>query len=207
MFNYEENERKIKAATLRCIRESFSYNGIDDMDEDPYSWGDEETDTMSGNTKSGSSFKRRYFVPKMIDVTLTITKKSANKKKVICTVKSTSPATGQPFVLKNIVLEKQGTMWNDVSDFDLSTLQKNKAYRDAEINMPQALYSFLSNVVCCVPENAMDDDDYEVSEDDMNRAVLPVITNLVNKALKNDGVATTSLESPYTDEYINSKNR
>lgn len=150
---------------------------------------------------------RGYVVPKNIDITLSITQMSANKKKAICTLSSKAPATGQPFVLKNIVLEKQGNMWNDVSKFDVGKLWKNKVYYDAEINMPQALYSFLSNILSCVPEDAEDPADYEVSFEDVERTVLPVITKLVNDALKNNGVATITLKSPFTDDYINAKNR
>ena len=110
---------------------------------------------------------KRYVVPKNIDITLSITQMSANKKKAICALSSKAPATGQPFVLKNIVLEKQGNMWNDVSKFDVGKLWKNKAYYDAEINMPEALYSFLSHILPCMPEGTEDPEDYEVSWEDV----------------------------------------
>ena len=88
MFSYEENEKRVNKAIMRCLNERFEFGGFD------------EPETFSGNTTGGMSIKQRYEIPKKIDITLEITSK--DKRSVVGNVSLKDPKTGKPLTFEGV---------------------------------------------------------------------------------------------------------
>ena len=82
MFSYEENEKVVNKAIMKCLNERFEFGGFD------------EPESFSGNTTGGMSIKQGYIIPKKIDIKLEITSK--NKNEVVGDVSLKDPKTGKP---------------------------------------------------------------------------------------------------------------
>ena len=82
MFNYEENEKAVNKAIMKCLNERFEFGGFG------------EPESFSGNTTGGMSIKQGYEIPKKIDIRLEITSKDKNK--VVGDVSLKDPETGKP---------------------------------------------------------------------------------------------------------------
>jgi hypothetical protein len=82
MFSYEENEKVVNKAIMKCLNERFEFGGFD------------EPESFSGNTTGGMSIKQGYEIPKKIDIRLEITSKDKNE--VVGDVSLKDPETGKP---------------------------------------------------------------------------------------------------------------
>jgi hypothetical protein len=82
MFNYEENEKRVNKAIMKCLNERFEFGGFD------------EPESYSGNTTGGMSIKQGYEIPKKIDIRLE--KTSEDENKVVGDVSLKDPETGKP---------------------------------------------------------------------------------------------------------------
>jgi hypothetical protein len=88
MFNYEENEKAVNKAIMKCLNERFEFGGFD------------EPESFSGNTAGGMSIKRGYEIPKKIDIRLEITSK--DKRSVVGDVSLKDPKTGEPLTFEGV---------------------------------------------------------------------------------------------------------
>ena len=82
MFSYEENEKAVNKAIMKCLNERFEFGGFD------------EPETFSGNTTGGMSIKQGYEIPKKIDIRIEITSK--DKYNAVGDVSLKDPKTGKP---------------------------------------------------------------------------------------------------------------
>lgn len=88
MFSYEENEKAVSKAIMKCLNERFEFGGFD------------EPETFSGNTTGGMSIKQGYEIPKNIDIRLEITSK--DKRSVVGDVSLKDPKTGKPLYFSGV---------------------------------------------------------------------------------------------------------
>jgi hypothetical protein len=139
MFSYEENEKAVSKAIMKCLNERFEFGGFD------------EPESFSGNTTGGMSIKQGYEIPKKIDIKLEITSK--DKDKVVGNVFTKNPKTGKPIEFKNVVFEKVELDWSarewqvplegmwSESDSDESASDYKTEYR--------GLFGFIESIVEC----------------------------------------------------------
>ena len=139
MFSYEENEKAVSKAIMKCLNERFEFGGFD------------EPESFSGNTTGGMSIKQGYEIPKKIDIKLEITSKDKNK--VVGNVFTKNPKTGKPIEFKNVVFEKLELDWSSPqwvdplvgmwheTDSDTSASDYKTEYR--------GLFGFIESIVKC----------------------------------------------------------
>ena len=82
MFSYEENEKVVNKAIMKCLNERFEFGGFD------------EPESFSGNTTGGMSIKQGYEIPKKVDIRIEITSK--DKRSAVGNVSLKDPETGKP---------------------------------------------------------------------------------------------------------------
>lgn len=139
MFSYEENDKLVKNAIMKCLNERFEFGGFD------------EPESYSGNTTGGMSIKQGYEIPKKIDIRLEITSKDNNR--VVGNVYTKNPKTGKPIEFTNVVFEKFEADWHDSEwvdqlegmwyeiDSDVSASDFKTFYR--------GLFGFIESIVKC----------------------------------------------------------
>lgn len=139
MFSYEENEKAVKKAIMKCLNERFEFGGFD------------EPESFCGNTTGGMSIKQGYEIPKKIDIKLEITSK--DKDNVVGNVFTKNPKTGKPIEFTNVVFEKfeseytefqwidkMNGLWFEI-DSDASASDYKTEYR--------GLFGFIESIVKC----------------------------------------------------------
>ena len=82
MFSYEENEKAVNKAIMKCLNERFEFGGFD------------EPESFSGNTTGGMSIKQGYEIPKKVDIRIEIISK--DKRSAVGDVSLKDPETGKP---------------------------------------------------------------------------------------------------------------
>jgi hypothetical protein len=108
MFNYEENEKRVNKAIMKCLNERFEFGGFD------------EPETFSGNTAGDMSIKQGYEIPKKIDIKLEVTSDGEPwVKKGNVSLKD--PKTGKPLSFNDIEFERIG-------DFGFGSPEDNIGY-------------------------------------------------------------------------------
>ena len=139
MFSYEENEKLVKNAIMKCLNERFEFGGFD------------EPESYSGNTTGGMSIKQGYEIPKKIDIKLEITSKDKNK--VVGNVFTKNPKTGKPIEFTNVVFEKLDVGWSDSQWVDqLNGLWYEIYSDDSESDFEtkfRGLFGFIESIVKC----------------------------------------------------------
>ena len=81
MYIYEENEKAVNKAIMKCLIERFEFGGFD------------EPETFSGNTTGAMSIKEGYEFSKKIPIIFEIT--SRDNKKVVGNVFARNPKTDE----------------------------------------------------------------------------------------------------------------
>lgn len=139
MFKYEENDKLVKNAIMKCLNERFEFGGFD------------EPESYSGNTTGGMSIKQGYEIPKKIDIKLEITSKDKNK--VVGNVFTKNPKTGKPIEFTDVVFEKLDVEWSDSQWVDqLNGLWYEIYSDDSESDFEtkfRGLFGFIESIVKC----------------------------------------------------------
>ena len=135
MFSYEENDKLVKTAIMKCLNERFEFGGFD------------EPDTYSGNTIGGMSIKRGYEIPKKIDIRLEVTSKDKNK--VVGDVYTKNPKTGEPIEFTNVVFEKLVPQYNDPEWVDQLEGMWYEIDSDDSASDFEGLFGFIESIVKC----------------------------------------------------------
>ena len=166
MFSYEENEKRVNKAIMRCLNERFEFGGFD------------EPESYSGNTTGGMSIKQGYEIPEKIDIKLEITSKDKNK--VVGNVFTKNPKTGKPIEFKNVVFEKFEADWNDPEWAEqLNGLWYETDYGDYDSDYKTefwGLFGFIESLVKCKkPKN------YDGFGSHECYTIYPLMNKLVNK--------------------------
>lgn len=175
MFSYEENEKSVKSAIMKCLNERFEFGGFD------------EPESFSGNTTGGMSIKQGYEIPKKIDIRLEITSKDNNR--VVGNVYTKNPKTGKPIEFTNVIFKKFDADWRDPQWAEQLNglwyeLYTNDSTSDFETNYP-GLFGFIESIVKCK---------YPKDYDGWGSHELYTIYPLMNKLVKRGSI---SLPNPF----------
>lgn len=135
MFSYEENDKLVKNAIMKCLNERFEFGGFD------------EPESFSGNTTGGMSIKQGYEIPKKIDIKLEITSK--DKSSVVGNVYTKNPKTGKPIEFTNVVFEKYEADWNDPQWAEQLNGLWHEIDSDDSTSDFEGLFGFIEKIVKC----------------------------------------------------------
>jgi hypothetical protein len=136
-----------------------------------------------------ADISRDFFYPKKVSVFINILNSSGDK--ITADIKATDPKTGKPIKFRDVKFKK---IKSDSHEIDW---YKSLNGMWCEESKYWDFTTYLEEIIDCSGGRFETDDDYEQGEEEVLTTLAPIITKLINRAIRQDGEAQILLNNPY----------